>query len=315
MADDIFDVGNRRQGQLFDFGDGTFGKKIAAALIDGGAIIGKVLPREDPTFSDAVTSIIAGSGQTVVLPLAGYNGAVFAWTGTFAGVTLNFEASYDGGTTWVAVMAASIGGGASVTSIAGLSAPGAYEVFAPGATHLRVRSSAYTSGTMAVRAVPLAMAQDVAPSLAGGTITTVSTVSNLAAIAAGANLVGDVGLQPRATAGGLSSVARLLSAAASTNATSVKTSAGRLYKIIGRNAAAAARYLKLYNKASAPTVGTDTPVVTIALTPSAAFNVDLAPFGHFFSTGIAYAITTGSSDADTGALTAGDVDGVAIWYT
>lgn len=108
-------------------------------------------------------------------------------------------------------------------------------------------------------------------------------------------------------------VGRLVSAAGTTNATSVKASAGDLFEVIGYNAAASVRYLKLYNKASAPTVGSDTPVMTIALKPSDAFKVDL-PQPLYFSTGIAYALTTGSADADTGALTAADVVGLNIVY-
>lgn len=136
----------------------------------------------------------------------------------------------------------------------------------------------------------------------------------IASIAAGANLVGDVGLQARATTGGLATVGRLLSAAATTNATSLKAAAGRLFKIRGLNNAAAIRYLKLYNKASAPTVGTDVPVITIPLRASADFDIDLGVYGHFFSTGIAYAITGGVADADTTALVAADILGLNLWY-
>lgn len=60
-------------------------------------------------------------------------------------------------------------------------------------------------------------------------------------------------------------VSRIVSAANTTNATSAKAGPGYLHHISGYNAAAAARYLKLYNKASAPTVGTDTPFMTIYL--------------------------------------------------
>jgi len=106
---------------------------------------------------------------------------------------------------------------------------------------------------------------------------------------------------------------RIVSAAASTNATSAKASAGNVYAVKGYNAAASARYLKLYNKASAPTVGTDVPRLTIYIPASTAFALDW-PMGHYFSTGIAYALTTGSADADTGALTAGDVLGLNVEY-
>ena len=46
-------------------------------------------------------------------------------------------------------------------------------------------------------------------------------------------------------------------AAASTNATSVKASAGRLYEIHLCNTSAALKFVKFYIKTSAPTVGTD----------------------------------------------------------
>jgi len=111
---------------------------------------------------------------------------------------------------------------------------------------------------------------------------------------------------------GADSVSRILSAAATTNATSAKASAGYLHKVVGYNAAAAARYLKIYNKASAPTVGTDTPVMTVYLLAQSAFALDVD--GLYFSTGIAYALTTGSADNDTGALTAADVLGLNVIY-
>jgi hypothetical protein len=105
---------------------------------------------------------------------------------------------------------------------------------------------------------------------------------------------------------------RIPSAAASTNATSAKASAGDVHVISGFNAAATVRYLKFYAKATAPTVGTDTPVITLALPATSAFNINLN--GHYIATGIAYALTTGAADADTGALTAADILGLTITY-
>lgn len=106
---------------------------------------------------------------------------------------------------------------------------------------------------------------------------------------------------------------RIVSAAATTNATSAKATAGTIHTITGYNAAAAVRYLKIYNKATAPTVGTDTPVITIALKPSDAFSIAY-PMGYYLNTGIAYALTTGAPDADTGALTLADIVGLNVNY-
>lgn len=103
----------------------------------------------------------------------------------------------------------------------------------------------------------------------------------------------------------------LPSAAASTNADFAKASAGDLWCISGFNAAASVRYLKVFNKTSAPTVGTDTPVMVIAL-PVGAFNLNMG--AHYFSTGIAFALTTGAALLDTGALTAADIVGLTLTF-
>lgn len=102
------------------------------------------------------------------------------------------------------------------------------------------------------------------------------------------------------------STVRLLSAAATTNATVVKASAGQLFMIEGQNAKASAIYLKLYAKATAPTCGTDTPLVTLYLAASAHFTFSF-PTPLYFATGIGFCITGAAADADTTALAAGDV--------
>lgn len=97
--------------------------------------------------------------------------------------------------------------------------------------------------------------------------------------------------------------------AASTNATSVKGSAGQLYWLHVVNTNAAARFLKLYNKATAPTVGTDVPIHTFAIpgnTGGAGFVIAL-PVPITFATGIALALTTGVADADAGAVAANEI--------
>lgn len=104
-----------------------------------------------------------------------------------------------------------------------------------------------------------------------------------------------------------------LISAASTNATSVKASAGAIGQITVTNTNAAARYFKLYNKASAPSVGSDTPVMTVLIKPGettviSGFN------GPRLSTGIAYALTTGQAVGDTGAVAANE-HAVSIFYT
>ncbi len=110
-----------------------------------------------------------------------------------------------------------------------------------------------------------------------------------------------------------SATQRLLSSAASTNATLVKNAAGRMYAIQGYSNAGTVIYLKLYNKATTPTVGTDTPIKTLALPPQAAFAFDF-PAGYAFATGLGFGLTAGSADNDTTAVAAGDVLALNVDY-
>ena len=107
---------------------------------------------------------------------------------------------------------------------------------------------------------------------------------------------------------------RLPSSAATTNATSSKASTAWLFSVSWYNTNAAARFLKIYNKASAPTVGTDTPFLTIAL-PQTAGNSITFQSPLYLSTGLAFALTVNASDADTTAVGAGDVVGLNLVYS
>lgn len=117
---------------------------------------------------------------------------------------------------------------------------------------------------------------------------------------------GRVPTAPGAETSGGASTYRLLSAA-TTNAQVVKSAAGQLYAWHLTNlSSTSARFVKLYNKASAPTVGTDTPVLTLPLPAGGQANVAF-PVGLVFATGIALAITGGVADSDTTSVAANDV--------
>lgn len=106
---------------------------------------------------------------------------------------------------------------------------------------------------------------------------------------------------------------RIVSSAATTNATVAKATAGDLFRFSGYNSNAAARYLKIYNKGTAPVVGTDVPIWTEYLAPQAKF--DLAfPKGLYFSAGISYALVTGAADADATAVAAADILALNVSY-
>lgn len=87
----------------------------------------------------------------------------------------------------------------------------------------------------------------------------------------------------------------------------IKATAGNLYGFIVTNLAASTRYLKFYNATAANvTVGTTTPVMTVAIPTLAGVASELA-FAVPFSTAMTVAATTGVADNDTGAPGANEV--------
>jgi plasmid maintenance system antidote protein VapI len=146
----------------------------------------------------------------------------------------------------------------------------------------------------------------------GSAVTQPVSGSVTATLAAGTAVAAKVGLDPATHTGW--DMSKTISAA-TTNATVVKASAGKLGGWFLSNVNAAARYLKVYNKATSPTVGTDVPVLTILIpgnTAGAGANLELSN-GLLFSTGISFAVTTGITDADSTAVAANEI-AVNLYY-
>jgi hypothetical protein len=96
-----------------------------------------------------------------------------------------------------------------------------------------------------------------------------------------------------------------LISAATTNATSVKGAAGQVYTYHLYNTTSAAKFVRFFDKATAPTVGTDVPIIRFMV--PALGGVVVHTNGQQFSTGIAFDITGALGDADATAVAVGDV--------
>lgn len=130
---------------------------------------------------------------------------------------------------------------------------------------------------------------------------------SLLALIAGAILLCLAG---QASAQGIVSPYKKLSAAG-TNSTLVLGRKSLVGYVAAFNTTATLYYLKLYNKATAPTCGTDVPVQTYALPANGGFV--LPPGGSLnFPLGVGLCITTGFADNDTGAAAAGVVVNVGV---
>jgi len=100
----------------------------------------------------------------------------------------------------------------------------------------------------------------------------------------------------------------------STNATSVKSSPGTVFNVIIHNThtgggSGAAIAFRLYDKTTAPVVGTDTPIIIIHVPSGSSKEINFTS-GVTFTNGIAYSITGGDDLLDA---TVVDADGVQLY--
>lgn len=110
---------------------------------------------------------------------------------------------------------------------------------------------------------------------------------------------------PSLTAPALLSHSRI--STADINATVVKASKAVLYAFQIFNTTASAKFVKFYNKASAPVPGTDTPVRRLMIPANGILSFHAEEGLGAFTAGLAYVITGALADADTTVLAAGDV--------
>jgi hypothetical protein len=136
----------------------------------------------------------------------------------------------------------------------------------------------------------------------GGTLPTVTTVTT----------VGTVTAVTGAGTPAVPATPYFVNSAATTNGALILTGTSGLHAFWATNTGAAAAFVKLYNKATAPTVGTDVPEMIIPV-PAAVGGVPgvaslpIGFNGFRFALGLGIAITGGAADSDTTAVAAGQV--------
>lgn len=263
---------------------------------------GRLKVSAQPGRQDAITGNITANGQTVFADVSRASNVMMHCFGTFSTVNVTFEGSLNStnGTdgNWFTIQAVRSNANTIELVTGNLSGAPAYgwELSVNGLKYVRVRATAFTSGTQSWIIQPAPYATEPIPAIQSSTMAL-----------SGNNAVT---LTPQ-TSSGAAPVHHHAISAASTNSTSVKTSSGTITDITLSNNGAGVAYFKLYSKTSAPVVGTDTPIMTILIPINVTVVVPF-PMGKRLG-GIAYAITGGMAVSDTTAILASQVS-VGISY-
>lgn len=140
---------------------------------------------------------------------------------------------------------------------------------------------------------------------------TVTLSANTPTLAAGTNLVGDVGVQYRANATGAATLTNV-NCPATPAAQQIRSGAGRLIGLVVSNSATSARWVKIFNLLSASvTPGTTSALTEFAIGAGQTVEVTVEG-GIAFSTGITIMVTAGQGLTNNAAVTAGDVTGFTL---
>ena len=253
-------------------------------------------PASYPDITGDITAIQATigtpvAGGTVEGDVSRASSVVAFCTGTFSGVNVAFEGSLEatGDGNWFGIQAVRSNANTLGTTTGTLSAQPDYgwKMSVSAMKRVRVRCTARTSGTQSWRLVQGTYATEPIPAAQVSATQPISLVSP---------------------------TTLFTNSAATTNATLVKSTGGTLWSIAVSNTNAASRFLKLFNRTTAPDVGNSVPVLTVAIPSNGTVLVNGGANGLRFATGISLAITGAAGDLDTTAIGAGEVK-VATTFT
>lgn len=267
---------------------------------------GRVKVATKPASFALVTGNITANAQTVFCDVSRASNVQIHMVATsLVGHNVTFEGSLDStnGTdgAWFGIQVIRSNANTIELTTGVLAATPAYawEASVNGLSFIRVRATAHTSGTAtwkfqrgsyATEPIPAAQISGTQP--VSGTVTATVTAGTVNPV--------------------VPATPYFVNSAASTNGALILTGTSGLHAFYATNEGASAAYVKLYNKATAPTVGTDVPEMIIPV-PAAVGGVPGVAtlpigFGAFrFPLGLGIAITRNAVFSDTTAVGAGEV--------
>jgi hypothetical protein len=246
--------------------------------------------------ADAVPLTVANSGLaagTAVngivfdVDTTGYQSLVVQTLSTAFVGTLTMEGMNPGGT-WVGIVG-EVPGNAANAETGGITAINSALIFPCHFKRIRGRVSAYTSGSIQVSAILRETPPKNRDVRANVTNTTVPVETRASTAAPGSTLA-------------------TVASVANVTPVQPKTTAGNIYDLCLSNNSAANRWIKFYDKSTAPVIATDTPKFKLLLKPGETLSVNLSGIARF-AAGIAYVITAAVGNTDTTAPAVDDVTG------
>ena len=266
---------------------------------------GRLKTATKPASYAPTTGTITANAQTIFTNCERFSNLMLHCFGTFSTVNVAFEGSLNStnGTdgNWFAVQAVRSNANTIETTTGNLSAAPAYawELSVNALKYFRIRATAFTSGTQSWVFVPGTYATEPIPAAQASATQAVSGTVTATVTAGTVNPV-------------VPATPYFVNSAASTNGALILTGTSGLQSFYATNEGASVAYVKLYNKATAPTVGTDVPEMIIPI-PAAASGVPgvaMLPIGFSgfrFALGLGIAITRNAVFSDTTAVGAGEV--------
>jgi len=256
------------------------------------------------SYSPTVGNVISAS-STVFINTERFSNLMIHCTGTFAGANCTFEGSLnstngvDGNWFGVQAIRSNANTIETATGVLGAAPTYAWELSVNALKYFRIRATAWTSGTQVWTMIPGTYATEPIP---GNQASATQPVSGTVTATVTAGTVNPV----------VPATPYFLNSAATTNGNLIITGTSNVSSLYATNEGATAAYLKLYNKASAPTVGTDVPEMIIPIPPAVSgvpgvANPNIGFHGYRFALGLGIAITRNAIFSDTVAIGAGEV--------
>lgn len=266
---------------------------------------GRLKVASKPASYAATVGNVTSATSTVFINTERFSNLMIHCTGTFAGANCTFEGSLNStnGTdgNWFTVQAIRSNANTIETTTGVLAAAPAYawELSVNALKYFRIRATAWTSGTQVWTLIPGTYATEPIP---GAQISGTQPVSGTVTATVTAGTVNPV----------VPATPYFLNAAATTNGALILTGTSNVSSFYATNEGASVAYVKLYNKATAPTVGTDVPEMIIPV-PAAVSGVpgvanpNIGFHGFRFALGLGIAVTRNAVYTDTTAIAANEV--------